>query len=419
MFAVAHAMHDLLEVQNRTAIVGSELLETLIKRVVFEGATGLVDFYDASADGDRLYDGDRRAGVSYTLLNFVDSVQAYVRAGSWTPCAAAACGWSERWEPLAGVALTYSTADNTKPPQTAPPRVTEVRLGMLLPMFETEAAGYSAVSWSPRVGAYQALREINNKSDGVADHLLPSSQLRIAYRDSKCDATESLTATLHLTRDAFDGQGVSAVIGAGCSGATLLAAQVAGSSLVPIVSPTSSSPTLSDGKAYPYFARMIPSDAFGTVAMVDVLRTMWNYTSAALVHSTDGYGAGGASAFAEAASSAGLVISTTQRFAKDSVAFTSQQHALQQSGARVVVLYCQASDGSRFMRTALEAGVAGDGYLYLGGDTFVDSALWLSDAMLAADTSLRERALKGFFSVAANGQPLDSAVYQGYLARRQ
>ena len=65
VFAVAHALHDLLEVQNRTAVVGSELLDTLITRVRFEGVTGLVDFYDASADPDRLYQGDRRVGLAY------------------------------------------------------------------------------------------------------------------------------------------------------------------------------------------------------------------------------------------------------------------------------------------------------------------------------------------------------------------
>ena len=63
VFAIAHALHDLIEVQNRTEIVGSELLETLIKRVRFEGVTGLIDFHDASADPDRLYHGDRRVGT--------------------------------------------------------------------------------------------------------------------------------------------------------------------------------------------------------------------------------------------------------------------------------------------------------------------------------------------------------------------
>ena len=72
VFAVAHALHDLIEVQNRTEIVGNELLDTLIRRVSFEGVTGQIEFYDASADPDKLYNGDRRVGVAYTLLNYAN-----------------------------------------------------------------------------------------------------------------------------------------------------------------------------------------------------------------------------------------------------------------------------------------------------------------------------------------------------------
>eukprot|EP00966_Prymnesium_polylepis_P095231 2205539-Prymnesium_polylepis.1 len=86
-------------------------------------------------------------------------------------------------------------------------------------------------------------------------------------------------SALHLTRDSFNGEGVSAIIGAGYSGASTTAAQVARGSSVPIISATSTSPTLSDGKDYPYFLRTCPSDAFGAVAMVDVLQKLWNYSS--------------------------------------------------------------------------------------------------------------------------------------------
>ena len=65
-----------------------------------------------------------------------------------------------------------------------------VQLGVLLPMFGTAASGYAPhASWSPRAGAIQAFREVNNKTDGVADHLLPSTSLDVAYYDSKCDST--------------------------------------------------------------------------------------------------------------------------------------------------------------------------------------------------------------------------------------
>jgi hypothetical protein len=44
VISLAHALHDLVEVQKRDAIVGRELLDTLIKRVRFEGVSGRVEF---------------------------------------------------------------------------------------------------------------------------------------------------------------------------------------------------------------------------------------------------------------------------------------------------------------------------------------------------------------------------------------
>eukprot|EP00966_Prymnesium_polylepis_P334589 7389957-Prymnesium_polylepis.1 len=218
--------------------------------------------------------------------------------------------------------MTYSTADNSRPLEVAPLRVREVRLGVLLPMFGAQTAGYNAVRWSPRVEVYQALREINNKSDGIDDSMLPNTQLHFAYRDSKCEASSALTEALHLTRDAFKGEGVDLMIGAGCSEASETAAQVSKSSSVPMVSPASIAPPLSDGVAYPYFLRTIPSDAVTAAAMVDVLRTLWNYTNVALVHSTDPYGTFGANAFVDAAlgdaSTRSLEIGITERIERNS-----------------------------------------------------------------------------------------------------
>eukprot|EP00966_Prymnesium_polylepis_P044192 1024348-Prymnesium_polylepis.1 len=241
-------------------------------------------------------------------------------------------------------------------------------------MFGTEATGYTAVSWSPRMGIYQALRELNNKTDGVADHLLPSVQLRFAYRDSKCDAITRLTGALQLVSDAFGGEGVRLLggIGAGCS----CWCSLSGADHLAVVNE-------------PHAERR-PGALF-------------HFTSVALTHSKDAYGAGGWAAFAEAAHLAGPAVQITESFPKDASDFSAQQRALKQSGARVIVLYCQASDGSRFLRMALE----------------VDAGLWEADALLASDEALRERVLKGLFSIKPDGQPQHSQAYQEYLARRQ
>ncbi|KAL1522821.1 hypothetical protein AB1Y20_017790 [Prymnesium parvum] len=307
------------------------------------------------------------------------------------------------------------------PPPSPPARVivSEVRIGLLLPMFETEAAGYSNVVWSPRVGAYQALREINNKSDGIADDLLPETQLLFVYRDSKCDSVQSLAMVLEQTQDAFGGAGVSAIVGAGCSSASVMAAQVAQGSQVPIISPSSTSPSLSDSNAYPFFLRTIPSDSFSVVAMVDLLLHLWKYSSVAVVHSTDAYGTGAASAFSEVALSSGISVVTTQSFAKDSPSFWAQQRALLQSGSRVILLFSPTSDAGRFLRTALSVGVGGPGYLWLGTDSLADAGLWEGDPYLATNATLRDEVLTGIFCLRPALLSHATDRYSDYLLRRQ
>jgi ABC-type branched-subunit amino acid transport system substrate-binding protein len=272
-----------------------------------------------------------------------------------------------------GVGLTYSTADNSQPPQVAPQRVTTVRMGVLLGMFgaeqrprfasDTADAGISTFEyWTPRVGVYQALLEINNKTDGVADDLLPHTSLLFAYRDDNCDSNSGLAGALQLTRNAFNGEGVDVIIGAGCSLASMPAAQVAGLQDTPIVSPSSFSPTLSDGENFPFFLRTTPSDDFYAVAMVDVLQSLFNYTSAALVSSTDAYGAGSAAAFTATSLNQGLTISASVTFGMGADDFGPQHRELQRSGARVIVIFTGIpSDSANFIRLGLDVGVGGEG----------------------------------------------------------
>eukprot|EP00966_Prymnesium_polylepis_P027273 630902-Prymnesium_polylepis.1 len=165
--------------------------------------------------------------------------------------------------------------------------------------------------------------------------------------DSKCDSSRALMAALHLTRDAFDGRGVQVIIGAGCSGASVVAAQVASSSHVPVVSGSSLSPSLSDGIAYPYFVRTPPADDFKAFGMVDILLRLLGYSRLALVSSTDEYGVGGARTVRGAAAGAGVEVSASITFRKDATQFQSEHQHLRRIGATVIVLICQSSDGVR------------------------------------------------------------------------
>jgi len=314
-------------------------------------------------------------------------------------------GWS---------AVSYLNTSRVEEPQTLP----VFRLGVLLPLFASADSAYAPFSWSPVGAVLKAVRELNNKSDGVADDLLPATTVRISFRDSQCDASAALQAAILLVQDDFDGEGADAIIGAGCSVASATAAQVCASRHIPIISPTSTSPHLSDGELYPFFLRTCPSDSFGAVAIVDILRNLFNYDSVALVHSTDDYGSGAAVVMADVADEQGLLLLVTVSFASGSTDFSRQHRQLRQSGSRVVVIFCNPTDGGLFMRTAYEERVAGAGFLWIGGDFLSDESVWQLDAPLAANTTLRELVLKGYFCSVPNGQPEASPLYQSYAARR-
>ncbi|KAL1499340.1 hypothetical protein AB1Y20_011547 [Prymnesium parvum] len=305
------------------------------------------------------------------------------------------------------------------PLRTPPPApLREVRLGVLLPMFLTKANGYRELYGSVRRAVEQAVAEVNNKSDGVADELLPTTTLRIAYRDSKCDGTRSLTAALELVKDVFGGRGVAAIVGAACSGASETAARITAAAGVPLLSPLSVSPILSDGLEYPYFLRVIPPDTLLAHAVVDVLQQLWGYTRVALLHSVDAYGTGVGDAFSDRAFALGLNVLELPPIQNSQADFAAQHSAIARSGARVIVVFCQAFDSGRFIRSAYEAGVSGEGFLMFGGDTFAARDLWLLDPPLASDAALRDAVLHGLFSISI-ASPTASPVFQSFIERRR
>lgn len=73
--------------------------------------------------------------------------------------------------------------------------------------------------------------------------------------------------------------------------------------------------------------------------MVDVVQNLWNYSTVAVVHSTNAYSSAAANAFELAASKTGLGISTTRSFLRSSSDTTLQQLALLETQSRVIVMF--------------------------------------------------------------------------------
>ena len=152
--------------------------------------------------------------------------------------------------------------------------ISEVRLGGLF---------QHAVHKFGRFAAFvMAVHEINNSPS-----LLQGVRLSLAVKDSSCNPVYALVGAHELATSSFYGNGAHAIIGATCSSASVAAAQHLKLHQVPLVSPSSTSAALSDGAAYPFFARTAPSDAWQSFALADLVEHLLGVQSIATINSDD------------------------------------------------------------------------------------------------------------------------------------
>ena len=64
-----------------------------------------------------------------------------------------------------------------------------------------------------RAGMQMAVREINNKTDGLYDDILPNVIVKLAIRDSHVTFSNTVLQTLDMTNNAFKPHGIHAAIG--------------------------------------------------------------------------------------------------------------------------------------------------------------------------------------------------------------
>ena len=72
---------------------------------------------------------------------------------------------------------------------------------------------FNAVGAHRRAGMQMAVREINNKTDGLYDNILPNVIVQYAVRDSRMTFSNTVLQTLDMTNNAFKPHGIHAGIG--------------------------------------------------------------------------------------------------------------------------------------------------------------------------------------------------------------
>ena len=209
-------------------------------------------------------------------------------------------------------------------------------------------------------GAELAFSEASNSGE-----FLNGSKINVIRADSTCiDSAAASSAAEGLIS-----QGVTAIMGADCSGVTgAILSNVAVPNGVPMISPSATSPGLTTAEDNGLFFRTAPSDARGGEVLADITADR-GITSVAITYVNTDYGVGLADVYEAAAEARGIEVTAKTAHEGDKADYSAEVGVLSSAGgdALAVIGYLDQG-GNQIIQGSLDSGAF---------DTFV-----LSDGMI-------------------------------------
>ncbi|MCD6419302.1 MAG: ABC transporter substrate-binding protein [Synergistetes bacterium] len=286
-----------------------------------------------------------------------------------------------------------------------------VRLGAVLPMTGAVAA-YGQQTWS---GIKLAMK------------LYPTvlgEKIKVVLVDNKSDKVESANAASRLAKE----EKVVAVIGAVASSNSLAAGPILEKAHIPMVTPASTNPLVTQGKHYIF--RVCFIDPFqGKVAAVYARKVLHAKTAAMLIDRAQDYCVGLANFFKKAFTKmGGKIVAVTYAQTGDQD-FTAQLTAIKRKHPDVIYIPNYYTEDALVLKQARELGIkahfiSGDGaqadaLWKVGGKAVVGLAFTTHFAEKAVTTKLGKQFVKEYYKVYEKSPPALAALgFDAYMIIR-
>lgn len=230
-----------------------------------------------------------------------------------------------------------------------PEQQPQLKIGLMMPF----SGGSSAMGYGTSKGVQLAKKQ------------LKANNIQVVQADSKCDPKAAASAMESLVK-----QGVVAVIGEGCSSATVAAVPVANKQRIPLISPSASSPALTIENDY--FFRTIPSDNFQGKFLA---REMYNrgLRKVAVFYTNEPYGSGINSVFREQFQALGGEVVATASAEPDVIDIKDKMQTLAAAKPQAVFVGPNSVvSGTAVLKVGREIGL---NVPYFGADIFYDNTI--------------------------------------------
>lgn len=209
---------------------------------------------------------------------------------------------------IIGSAVAYFIWQN----QTTPANKPTYKVGVLMAF----SGGSSSMGYGTMKGIQLAKKQ------------LEANNIELIQADSKCDPNHARTAAQSLID-----QGVVAIIGDGCSSASVAVLPMANNSKTVMVSPSASSTALSIPNDY--FFRVIPSDSYQGEFMAQAIRDR-GINDVAIMYTNEPYGANMSRVFQEKFENLGGKVVATAYAEPDVIDLTTQMQKIKDAKPQAV-----------------------------------------------------------------------------------
>ena len=353
---IARAYDILIKDEGRPASVSNKEYMALVTSpsFTFEGATGTVKL---DKNGDRIQDGISFLVSKVKISQNVDTTEYFYRVGRLSidgqTRSMKMCTESE------GVIFcdpyfTFNSKDNLRP-DPIDRSLLRINLGIATSIYHATKPYKIDASGSLRTLAIlMAIDEINNQTNTLRKkHFHMTPQIFYEWRNSgRSSAHAAAAGSYFIAGEVFnDGRGADAIIGAFSSGPSMSLQSISKIRQVLQLSPSSTSPALSDKDKYPSFGRTVPSDVLISRVLVKFVKLVLNWQEISLVYSSTPYATAGAAEIERECERLKLSIAAhvlVKAASKDSMVKESMK-ALK-NGNRAFIVFLHTSDILLFSR---------------------------------------------------------------------
>jgi len=220
--------------------------------------------------------------------------------------------------------------------------------------------------------AMAASAELAFKEASDSGKLLGGETISVERADSTC--VDSAAAT--SAAEGLVANGVVAIMGADCSGVTgAIATNVAVPNGVVMVSPSATSPGLTDLNDNGYFFRTAPSDARGGQILADITKDR-KIKSVAITYTNNDYGKGLADVYKAAVEAHGIKVTTVAAHEDGKADYSAEVATLASAGGDAVAVIGYIDQGGKgIIQASLDSGafdifILSDGMI---GDSLTDN----------------------------------------------